>query len=104
MTRDEWLDVLATEDATPDQVGRIRAEFNRLGFHGSATRDERLRLTEILADSDPIETTKDLTMGEAGRAIRALIRCRTTQELYAFAEPEPEPRGFLAGLIAWALS
>jgi hypothetical protein len=83
---------------TTNQLGAIHREFYRLGFHIKADRAERLRLTAILAESEPISSTKELTTGQAGRAVGLLTGCRTTRDLYALAEPEP--RGLLAAL--WA--
>lgn len=91
---------LDTDPLTLNQLGRIHAEFARLGFR-PRDRAERLRITAVLAESGPIGSTKDLTMGEAGRAVNALTRCLTTDDLYSMTEPEPAPRGILAALIAW---
>lgn len=92
---------LDREPATSNQVGRIHAEFYRLGFHVSADRAERLRLTAILAEHPgELATTKDLTMGQAGRAVGLLTGFQTARDLRVFAEPEPEPRGWLAALLA----
>ncbi len=98
-TQAEYRARLDVEPLTWNQLGGIHREFARLGFRDPADRAERLRLTAALAWSEPITSTKDLTIGEAGRAIRALIGCRTAAELYALAEPQP--RGLLADLWAW---
>lgn len=92
---------LDTDPLTINQLGRIHQEFARLGF-GPADRAERLRLTAELARSGPLESTKDLSMGEAGRAIGALLRCLTTDDLYAMVTPAP--RGLLAAILAWIKS
>lgn len=97
----EYRARLDAEPLTLNQLGRIHREFARLGFRELADRAERLRLTAALAWSEPIGSTKDLTMGEAGRAIGALTGCRTAAELYELAEPEPESRGLLAALWEW---
>lgn len=99
----EYRARLDTEPLTANQLGRIMAEFDRLGLYSRKYhRAERLRLTAILAGyPSELETTKDLTMGEAGRVVRSLIECGTLPELYAIAEPEPEPRGLLAALWRW---
>jgi hypothetical protein len=80
---------LDTEPLTGNQLGRIMAEFDRLGLYSRKYhRAERLRLTAILADyPGELETTKDLTQGEAGRVVRSLIGCRTRADLMALAEP-----------------
>lgn len=92
---------LDTDPLTINQLGRIHQEFARLGF-GRADRAERLRLTAELARSGPIESTKDLSMGEAGRAIRALARCLTADDLYALVTPAP--CGLIASILAWIKS
>lgn len=91
---------LDTDPLTANQLGRIHQEFLRLSFDVRRDRDERLRLTGLLAQSGPIETTNELTMGQAGRAINALIRCRNTQDLYMITDPEPAT-GLLSALIKW---
>ena len=93
--------LLRTDPLTVNQLGRIHAEFGRLGF-GRADRPERLRITAKLAESGPIRSTKDLTMGEAGRAVNALRRCRTAGDLYEMTTPGP--RGLLAAFISWLRS
>jgi len=98
----EYRARLDREPLTSNQLGRIHAEFYRLGFHVTADRAERLRLTAILARvPGQLATTKNLTMGEAGRVVGLLTGCRTVRDLYALTEPEPEPRGLLAGLWRW---
>ena len=85
---------LDTEPLTTNQLGAIHREFYRLGFHVKADRAERLRLTAILAEHGPIGSTKELTTGQAGRAVGKLTGCRTIRDLYSITEP----RGFLAAL------
>ena len=92
---------LDTDPLTMNQLGRIHQEFARLGF-GRDDRAERLRLTAELAHSGPIESTKDLSMGEAGRTINALGRCRTTDDLYAMITPAT--RGLIASILSWIKS
>jgi hypothetical protein len=102
MRADEWRAVLEREPLTGDQRGRIMGEFTRLGFHPRYDRAERLRLTAELARSGPIGSVKELTMGEAGRTVGTLTRCRTARDLYAIAEPAggPELAGWIAALAA----
>lgn len=96
----EYRTRLDREPLTINQLGRMHVEFARLGLDGPADRAERLRITAALALAPaPITSTKDLTMGQAGRAIRVITGCRTAGELYVLAEPKP--RGILAALIAW---
>jgi hypothetical protein len=75
-----YRDRLDTEPLTLTQLGAIHGEFRRLGYR-AADRTDRLRVTERLARSGPIETTRDLTMGEAGRTIRALRECYTLADI-----------------------
>lgn len=87
MTRDEWRAFADSSPATPNQVGAIHREFSRLGFR-PADSSERLRITGQLARADgQLATTKDLTMGQAGRVVEALTRCRSPRDLYAAADP-----------------
>lgn len=87
MTRDEWRAFAESAPATPNQVGAIHREFSRLGF-GAADRAGRLRITGQLARADgQLATTKDLTMGQAGRVVGALTECRSPRDLYAAADP-----------------
>lgn len=96
---------LESEPLTHNQLGAIHGHFLRLGFHVRYDRAERLRLTAILARSGQIASTKDLTMGQAGRAVGLLTGCRTAPELYAVAEPPPvAARGMLATFRAWLAS
>lgn len=97
----EYRARLDREPLTGNQLGAIHREFYRLGFHVTADRAERLRLTAELARVPSIESTKDLTMGQAGRVVGLLTGCGTARELYALTEAEPEARGLLAGLWRW---
>lgn len=101
MNLSEWHQVLATEPATPNQVGRIRAEFGRLGITGRA---ERLAITAALLDLDDLGSTRDLTMGEAGRLCGLLPLVGDRAELDAAIragqiEP-PEPVAFVQAIMA----
>lgn len=97
---------LSMEPLTRNQLGAIHREFYRLGFHVSADRAERLRITAALARfPGALASTKDLTMGEAGRVVGLMSGCGTARDLYALAEPEPEPRAAVpAGTIAQAFA
>jgi hypothetical protein len=97
MTIAEYRAILDRKPLTSNQLGAIHREFYRLGFHVTADRAERLRLTAELARVPSIDSTKDLTMGQAGRVVRLMIGCSTVRELYALTEP----RGLLAGLWRW---
>jgi hypothetical protein len=78
MTRVEYLEMLATEPATPMQVGAIMGEFDRLGV---ADRAERLALSAELLGLDELDSTTDLMMGEAGRLVGILRSTRDRVEL-----------------------
>jgi hypothetical protein len=82
VTLDEWHEVLATEPATPNQVGRIRAEFGRLGL---TDRAGRLAITAALAGLDDLGSTRDLTLGQAGRLCGMLPHVASRGELLAAA-------------------
>lgn len=87
MTRDEWRAFAESTPATRNQVGAIRREFERLGFH-EADRAERLRITGQLAEAaGQLATTKDLTTGQAGQVVAILTGCRSLRDLYAIVDP-----------------
>ncbi len=104
MTRDEYLAVLAETPATPNQVGAIVHECERLGL---ADRAERLAITAALAGLDELASTRDLTMGEAGRLCRMLPlvadRAELLAELLAARSECPVPLMTLVQVIALAL-
>lgn len=98
---------LAAEPLTLNQLGAIHREFERLGF-GEADRAERLEVSAILARyPGQLATTKDLTMGEAGRLVGVLRSCCNLEDLDAvlLAErPAPGPgwRQLIAAIVvAW---
>ena len=80
MTRDEWQAVLETEPATANQVGAIRGQFERLGFTDT-DRAERLAICAALLGREDLNSTADLTMGEAGKLYRVLLGFRNRDEL-----------------------
>lgn len=91
MTREEWLEVLATAPATRSQVGAIHAEFARLGFT-AAERAERLAATAGLLGLEGLWSTRDLVMGDAGRLVGMLRQLADRPALdAAIATPSPEP-------------
>ena len=73
---------------TPNQWGRVRREFERLGL---ADRTERLALTAQLVglDGAALGSTRDLDAGAAGRVVRQLAGCGTLADAYRLAD---EPR------------
>jgi hypothetical protein len=85
---------------TGRQLGAVHGEFRRLGFHPWYDRTARLELSAAVLGLDMLESTKSLTLGEAGQLVRALRDCRDVDGLYAVAFPAPEPRG-LARVLAW---
>jgi hypothetical protein len=78
MTRDEYLEMLATEPATATQVGAIVGEFRRLGV---IDRAERLAISAELLGLEELGSTTDLVMGDAGRLYRTLLDVRDRAEL-----------------------
>jgi hypothetical protein len=98
-----YLARLDTEPLTPGQLGAIHGEFTRLGYRDPRDRAARLAVTATLARCAPIATTKDLTAGEAGRAVGALRRCADLDDLadaLAAERPAPERPGWLAAIVA----
>lgn len=81
MTRDEWHQVLATEPATPDQLGAVMGEFRRLGFDHQADRAERLAACAALLGLDGLDSIRDLVMGQAGQLVHALREVTDRAEL-----------------------
>lgn len=80
-----------TDPLTATQLGAVHGEFERLGA-GSGDRHNRLIISALLAEyPGELESTKDLTMGQAGRLIGALRGCGTAADLVALIEP-PAPR------------
>lgn len=78
MNRDEYLEMLATEPATPYQRGAIMREFARLGV---SDRVERLAVCAALLELDGLESTRDLVMGQAGQLVAALLHTRDRVDL-----------------------
>lgn len=70
MNRAEYLRMLATEPAAPNQVGAVRVEFRRLGLDGD--RHARLAAAAALLGLDGLNSTNDLSMGQAGHLIKTL--------------------------------
>ena len=97
----EWHEVLGTEPATRLQVGAIHGEFRRLGYRDPWNRAARLAVTARLAEREPVEPSKDLTMGEAGPALRVLQQCEDGGSLHWAAYGPPDYWGqFALALIA----
>jgi len=80
MNLGEWRQVLATEPATPHQIGAIHRESARLGLDGRAGR---LRGCAAILGLGDLESTRNLTMGEAGKLVRTLCEVRDLSELPA---------------------
>jgi len=93
VNREEWHAVLATESATPTQVGALHGEFRRLGYNEDEDRAERLAVCATLSGLGELETTSDLTMGEAGRLINLLRQTRDAGELAALLPARGEHQG-----------
>jgi hypothetical protein len=97
---------LDSDPLTPTQLGAVHGEFRRLGF-GRADRAERLAATAVLARVPAgLESTVELTAGEAGRVIRALRECASYADLAArLRQAGPEPRMVtLAEAIRFAIA
>jgi hypothetical protein len=63
---------LETDPLTPNQLGAVMHEFERLGFHPWRDRDERLAACSALLGRDALASVYDLLMGEAGKLLRTL--------------------------------
>lgn len=107
MNRDEYLEMLATEPATPTQVGAIHGEFARLGV---SARAERLAISAALLGLDDLGSTRDLVMGDAGRLVGMLRQTSARSELPDVEQldggqaDEAEHRPTLAEVIAEAVA
>lgn len=88
MSRAEYLAVLDSEPATPNQRGAIMREFSRLGL-GTQDRAARLAACAALLGLDELDTTGGLTMGQAGRLVGKLRRLTGRSELPAPGDPGP---------------
>lgn len=82
MTRDEWNSHAETAPLTPDQRGAILGHCDRLGL---ADRCERLAVLAELLGLDNLESTADLTLGQAGRLVNLLQHTRDRGELLELA-------------------
>lgn len=80
VNRQQYLEILATERATANQLGAIHEQCARLGF-GDDDRAERLAVCAELLGLDALASTGDLTQGQAGRLYRALLAFGTRAEL-----------------------
>jgi hypothetical protein len=65
---------LAVDPLTLNQLGAIHRRFAALGLDEHRDRPARLAITARLAGVPEVGSTKELTMGEAGRVIRSLDR------------------------------
>lgn len=105
MNVDDWHAHLAAAPVTVNQRGRIAAECQRLGL---TDRAERLELLAALAGLDELDTTADLTQGQAGQLCGILLRTRDRGELPDLTDVDedqgedldPSPRYTLADLLA----
>lgn len=89
---------------TPRQWGAIRGEFRRLLV---ADRSVRLGLTARLLGLPPVESTRDLSMGDAGRLVAMLRGCESPAELARLAAAHPtlaELLGEIAAALIQALA
>jgi hypothetical protein len=108
MNKQSWQEELETRPATPNQLGRIMHHFERLGWHDTYSPYHRSQLSEWWNEryrserevrlgicskmiGREITSVRDLTLGEAGKIIRALADCKTYDELVASAALEKSP-------------
>ena len=70
MNRNEFVRMLATAPATPNQIGAVHVEFRRLGLDGD--RPARLAAAAVLLGLDSLSSSRELTMGQAGFLIHTL--------------------------------
>lgn len=66
---------------TRRQLGSIISEFRRLGLAHPTWREHRLDVTAAFTGRAGLESTKDLTMPEAGLLLNRLRRCRDCRDL-----------------------
>lgn len=85
MSREDWYDHIESVPVTGNQLGRIIAEYRRLGLGGAEDRAGRLAITAALAGTGELDSTRDLTQGQAGRVVHALLGCPDQASLYAAA-------------------
>jgi hypothetical protein len=90
----EWHQVLATEPATPNQIGAIHREFARLGV---TDRAERLAICAALLGVDDLGSTTHLVMGQAGQLYAELLGLADRDELLAAAGLDDEHQGEAPG-------
>jgi hypothetical protein len=95
MTREQWNTWAESVDLTDDQLGRIMAEWERLGLAGDEDRAERLTLTAAIALVDGLDSTHALTLGQAGRVINRLMHCDDLDELRAEHDLDDQAAGDL---------
>jgi hypothetical protein len=112
MTWAQWCAHAEATPATPAQVHLVHRHFRRLGFGGwHAHRAERLELTARILGLPRLDSTTDLTAGQAGRLLGVLRGIGTRRELYAEIRRAAgdgqgqagEPAGWLqqlAGIVA----
>jgi len=94
----QYRERLTAEPLTLTQLGAVHGEWRRLGLRD---RDERLRLSAAIAQAEPIGSTKELTLGEAGRLVGQLRECGSLADARAMASSGPVApalTGWLAAL------
>ena len=70
MNRDEFVRMLDTVPATPNQIGAVHGEFHRLGLDGD--RPGRLAVAAALLGLDGLTSSRNLSMGQAGYLVKTL--------------------------------
>ena len=78
MNREAWYAYIESSPATPNQVGRIMRECDRLAL---VDRTERLAVCAVLLGLDDLGSTKELSQGKAGRLVNILLHTASRAEL-----------------------
>jgi hypothetical protein len=93
----DWHAHLESAPLTANQLGAIHREATRLGLHD---RTERLAVIAALAGLDGLGSTRDLTQGQAGQAVRVLSEL-PERKTAAVREPVSRPPAVMwADLLA----
>lgn len=90
MTWPEWCAYAESTLATDAQVGTVAGHMGRLGY---TSRAERLAMTARLLGLGELGSTKDLTLGQAGRLCGLLPGIRDRDELEVAVAIEHERQG-----------
>ena len=89
MNRDEFVRMLGTEPATPNQIGAVRVEFRRLGLDDD--RPARLAAVAAIVGVDSLGSVKDLSIGQAGFSVENTAQSRRRRGAGDGGPPGPDP-------------